>query len=284
MNLFLLLVLGALWGSSYLFIKVAVAEIPPLTMVAARLVIGAAILWGLLRLMRKPLPRDRATWARYAVMGLLNGALPYSLIFWSEQTISSGLAALLQATMPLFTVLLAHFLARQEKLTLRKVLGVVVGFVGVGLLMLPDLQSGQQAHVLGQAAMVASSLSYAGATLFARSQLRGHAPLASTTGQLTMGALLITPLSLVVEHPLGLSPAPVAIGSLLALTILGTVIAYIIYYALLERTDATFVSTVTYIIPIFGLILGAVVLGEPLTTNLVVSLGLILIGVLLVRK
>ena len=283
MNVFWLLVLGSIWGSSYMFIKVAVAEVPPLTMVAGRLAVAAAMLWILLRASGRSMPRGRATWGAYTMMGLLNGAVPYTLIVWSEQTIDSGLASLLQATMPLFTVMLAHVWGRDERLTVRKVLGVVVGFLGVGILMLPDLRRGLQANVLGQVAMVVSSLSYAGATIVARNRLRGQAPLASTTGQLTMGAVLTVPLSLVIERPFHLSPSLPVMGSWLALTVLGTVVAYTIYYLLVERTNATFVSTVTYIIPVNGLILGAVVLGEALTVNLLLSLGLILLGVLLVR-
>jgi drug/metabolite transporter (DMT)-like permease len=284
LDLFWLLVLGALWGSSYLFIKVAVGEVPALTLVAARLVLGAAILWVLLLVSGQPIPRGRKLWAIYAVMGLLNGALPYSLIFWGEQTISSGLASLLQATMPIFTVILAHFLSGDERLTWVKVVGVLIGFVGVGVLMVSDLRLGLHANLLGEFAVVFSSVSYAGAAIVARGRLRGQPPLVSTTGQVTMGAVWTLPLSLVVDRPFHLSPSLPAVGSWLALTFLGTVVAYLIYYALIERTGATFVSTVTYIIPVNGLLLGALVLGEPLTAILLVSLALILLGVLLVRR
>jgi len=151
--------------------------------------------------------------------------------------------------------------------------------------MLPDLRQGAHANLLGQLAMVASSVSYAGAALFARSRLRGQPALVSTTGQLTMGAIWIVPLSLLVG---GLQlkgvPSLPALASWLGLTILGTVIAYVIYFRLIERTSAAFTSTVTYIIPVFGLILGALVLNEPLSLTLLVSLGLILAGVLLVRR
>jgi len=284
MNLVWLLILGGLWGSSYLFIKVAVGDIPPLTLVAGRLVLAAVILWLVLAAVRQPMPRSRRLWAVFAVMGLLNGAVPYSLIFWSEQHITSGLASLLQATMPLFTVLMGHFLMRDERLTLGRVAGVILGFVGVGLLMLPDLRQGAHANLLGELAMVASSVSYAGAALFARSRLRGQPALVSTTGQLTMGAVWIVPLSLLIEGPPRAVPSLPALGSWLGLTILGTAIAYVIYFKLIERTNAAFVSTVTYIIPVFGLILGALVLHEVLSLTLLVSLGLILAGVLLVRR
>jgi drug/metabolite transporter (DMT)-like permease len=284
LDLGLLLILGALWGSSYLFIKVAVAEVPAVTLVAARLALGAAVLWGLLLVTGHRAPRGWRLWADYAMMGLLNGALPYSLIFWGEQYIDSSLAALLQATMPIFTVILAHFLARDERLTWLKAAGVFLGFLGVGVLMLADLRQGLHANLLGQLAIVGSSVSYAAATIYARSRLRGQPALVSTTGQLTMGAILIVPLSLLVDRPFGLSPSLAAIGSWLALTLLGTVVAYMIYYTLIERTTATFVSTVTYIIPINGLILGALVLGEPISATLLGGLALILLGVLLARS
>jgi drug/metabolite transporter (DMT)-like permease len=284
MNLLLLLALGAIWGSSYLFIKVAVAEVPVLTLVGGRLLVSAVVLWGLLPILGHSIPRKRSLWGAYAVMGFFSGTLPYALIAWGEQTISSGLAALLQATMPIFTVIMAHFLAADERMTLRRLLGVIVGFAGVGILIVPDLREGVQANVLGQLAVVASSMSYAGATIFARSHLRGQPPLVSTMGQLTMGAVFTLPVALVVDRPSGLSPSLPAMGSWLALTLLGTVVAYVIYYSLIERTSATFVSTVTYIIPVFGLILGALVLGEALTGLLLGSLVLILLGVLLVRK
>jgi drug/metabolite transporter (DMT)-like permease len=284
MNLLLLLALGAIWGSSYLFIRVAVAEVPVLTLVGGRLLVSAAVLWGLLPILGHSIPRKRSLWGAYAFMGFFSGTLPYALISWGEQTIPSGLAALLQATMPIFTVIMAHFFASDERMTLKAVLGVILGFVGVGILILPDLREGVQANVLGQLAVVVSSVSYAAAAIFARGHLRGQAPLVSTMGQMTMGAVLTLPIALVVDWPSSLSPSLPAMASWLALTLLGTVVAYVIYYSLIERTSATYVSTVTYIIPVFGLILGALVLGEALNGLLLGSLALILLGVLLVRK
>ncbi len=284
LDLFWLLILGTVWGASYLFIKVGVAEVPALTFVTARLVLGAVIMWPVVKGLGYALPRSRSLWGSYVVMGLLSGALPYSLVTWGEVHISSGLAALLQATMPLFTVLLAHFWTADERLTPIRAVGVVVGFLGVGVLLLPELRRGFQAGLLGQVAVVVSSISYAAAAIFARNRLRGQSPLVSTAGQLTAGAALMLPLSLVVDRPFHLAPSLPVVASWLGLTILGTVVAYAIYYTLIERTSATFVSTVTYVIPVNGLILGAAVLGEPLNLTVLWSLALILLGVLLVRK
>jgi len=284
LNLLLLLLLGTIWGSSYLFIKITVADVPPLTLVAGRLTLAAVILWVIMAASRRAMPRRRSLWGAYTVMGFFSGTLPYALISWGEQYISSGLAALLQATMPIFTVLMAHLAIREERLTVASVLGVAVGFAGVAVLMLPDLRQGLHASLWGQAAIVASSASYAGAAVFARLRLRGQSPMASTTGQLTMGAVLTLPLALLVDRPFHLSPSPQAWWAWLGLILLGTVIAYIIYYAIIERTSATFVSMVTYIIPVNGLLLGALVLKEALTLNVLVSAALILIGVMLVRR
>ena len=284
MNLFLLLLLGAIWGSSYLFIKVIVGEVPVMTLVAGRIALSAAILWIWVRLRGLHMPRSRSLWATYAFMGFFNGTLPYFLIAWGEQYIDSGLAALLQATMPIFTILMAHFIIQEERLTPMGALGIALGFAGVLILMLPELRQGLHGNVLGQLAIIGASVSYASTAIVARQNLRGQSPLLSTTGQLTMGTLFTLPIMFVVDWPFTFSPSVVAVASWLALSILGTVIAYVLYYMLIERTSATFTSMVTYIIPINGLILGAVVLGEPVTLVILVSLALILTGVLLVRQ
>ena len=282
MNLVLLLILGVLWGSSYMWIKVAVAEVPTLTFVAWRLTLSALVLWGLLRLRGVAMPRDRRAWKVFAALGVLNGVTPYLLISWGELYISSGLASLLTATMPIFAVLLTHSFT-DERITPTKALGVALGFVGVGILMLPDLRQGVQSNLLGQAAVVVASLSYAGGAIVARSQHSRQLPLVLATGQMIIGSVITLPLSLLVDRPFGLSPSLPALASWAALTLLGTVLAYILYYHLIERTSATFISTVTYIIPVVGLLAGALALNEPLDTTLLGSLPLILMGVLLVR-
>jgi len=283
MNLLLLLMLGTIWGASYLFIKVIVAEVPVLTLVAGRLTLATIILWGILRAQGLSLPRSRRMWGAYAVLGFVGMAVPYSLISWGEQYISSGLASLLQATTPVFTVILAHFLTDDERVTIAKIIGVVIGFVGVGILMLPDLRQGLRANLLGQLAIVGSSLCYAGAAIYIRSRLRGQPPLVSTAGQLTMGTVYMLPASLLIDRPFDLSPSLPALVSWIVLAVLGTVVAYVIYFTIIERTSATFVTMVTYIIPVNGLMLGALVLHESLDATMLGSLVLILLGVLLVR-
>jgi drug/metabolite transporter (DMT)-like permease len=283
MNLLLLLLLGTIWGASYLFIKIIVAEVPVFTLVAGRLTLAALAMWLILRISGYSTLRNRRMWRAYAVLGFLGLAVPYCLISWGEQYISSGLASLLQATTPIFTVILAHFLTDDEPITMTKSIGVIIGFVGVGILMLPDLRQGLRANLLGQLAIVGSSLCYAGTAIYARNRLRGQPPLVSASGQLTMGMVYMLPASLLIDRPFDLSPSLPALASWVVLTILGTVVAYIIYYTIIERTSATFTTMVTYIIPVNGLILGALVLNESLDVTMLGSLALILLGVLLVR-
>ena len=282
MNLALLLLLGGLWGSSYLLIKITVTDVPALTLVAGRLALSTSIIALILGLRRHPLPRDRRTWKSLSLLGLLNTALPYTLISWGEQYITSSMAALLTATMPLFTLLLAHR-ASQERITPLRLLGIAVGFAGVMVLMLPDLETGLSASLWGQLAVVAATVSYAIAAVVARRYLQNHSPLTATAGQLGVGMLIMAPLSLLIDRPFRLSPSPAAWTSWVALTVVGTVVAYLLYFYLIARTSATFVSTVTYIIPLGGLVLGALVLDEPIGPHTWISLVLILCGVLLVR-
>jgi drug/metabolite transporter (DMT)-like permease len=274
-NLLLLLALGTLWGASYLFIKVTVAEVPALTLVVGRLIVASAAMWAILRVIGLSMPRSLAMWGVYAMLGLFGAALPYSLITWGEQYIPSGLASLLQSTTPIFTVLLAQLLTRDERISVAKLSGVLLGFVGVGLLLLPELRRGVQADLLGQLAIVGSSVCYAWTAIYSRNRLRGQPALASATGQLTMGAVFTLPASLLVDRSFNLSLSWPAL--------LGTILAYGIYFTLIERTSATFTTMVTYIIPINGLVLGALVLKEPLSVTVLLSLALILSGVLIVR-
>lgn len=283
MNLLMLVALGTLWGSSYLFIKITVAEVPALTLVAGQLSLATLIMWPLLRLRGLYMPRDRRLWRAYATLGLINAALPYALISWGEQYISSGMAALLTSTMPIFTVFLAHLFVYDERASGTRLAGVTVGFVGVGLLLLPDMQRGLKASMIGQLAVVGAVFCYAGSAVFARRLLRGQSVLTSTAGQLTAGSAMMVPLSLLIDRPFDLSLSTSVIASWVSLTVLGTVLAYILYFTLIERTSALYLSMVTYITPLSGLLLGRLVLDEPLSGATWGSLILILLGVLLVR-
>lgn len=276
---FLILVgLGVIWGASFLFIKVAVVAVPPFTVAFGRTALAALTLYLVLRSTGLNLPRLGKMWGPFLVMGLFNGALPYTLITWAEIYIDSGLAAILNALMPLFTVLLAHFLTRDEKLNWMKVVGIVFGFLGILVLVGPAVLKGLGTHLFSQLAVIGAAMCYAVAVIFGR-RLRDMPPLVSATGQLTGAAVLTMPFSVVFDAPWQLSATPLAVGALVCLSLLGTALAYLLYYYLLPRIGPTNVSLVTYLIPLTGVFWGALVLGERLHWSAFLSLGLILAGI-----
>jgi len=284
MSWLILITLGTIWGASYLFIKVGGAEIPPFTFVEGRTLIAALALLVAMRWRGETLPRTRREWLPLIAMGIFNGVIPYTAITWGELYISSGLAAILTATMPLFTILLAHWFTRDEKLTALKIAGILVGFVGVVVLFLDELTRGIRIEFWGQLAVIIAAASYALATIIARKFLNGVSHLVASTGQLASAALWMLPLSLAFDHPFALRPSLVAIGSLAILALLGTAFAYLLYYWLIEHTGATRTSLVTYLIPITGVLWGALLLNEPLRLDALVGLALIIAGVGLVNR
>lgn len=283
-NLLYLLTLAALWGPSFLFMRVAVEDIPPLTIVLGRVGIGALLVLLALRYRGGQLPRSRTIWLHLAFLGFMQNALPFLLFAWGEQYIESALASILNGTTPIFTILLAHFLVQADRLTMPKMVGVVLGFTGLALLIAPALVGGVQATTWGMFALVGASICYAIAIVYARNHVRGLPPLVGPAGQLLMATLYMLPLSLIFDKPWTLpTPALVSVVSLIALGILGTGLAFIIYYRFMEVAEPSIVSMVTYVVPVFGVILGVIVLNEQLTWNALAGFGLILLGVMIVN-
>lgn len=281
---FVLFVLGAIWGASYMFIKVGVSEIPPFSFVEGRLLIASLALIAVIRWRGETIPPSRREWMPLIAMGIFNGVIPYTMITWGETHITSGLAAILTAAMPLFTLLLAHWWTHDERLTWLKLLGVLVGFAGVVVIFVPELRQGIQLEFWGQLAVVIAAASYAVATLVARKFLKGVSHVMASTGQMASAAVMMFPLALVFDAPWNLRPSLPALGSLLTLALLGTSFAYVLYYWLIEHTGATRTSLVTYLIPIFGLFWGVVVLSETIELEAIAGLILIIIGVVLVNR
>ncbi|MBI4787573.1 MAG: DMT family transporter [Chloroflexi bacterium] len=279
-----LLLLGAIWGASYLFIKVGVADIPPFTFVLGRTLIAALALFAVVAIRREGLPRARRTWLVLIAMGIFNGVIPYTAITWGELHISSGVAAILTAAMPLFTVLIAHYWTRDERLTTAKVFGIVVGFCGVAVLFLPELRQGVQMEFWGEFAVVVAAASYGLATVIAHKYLNGVSPIAAPAVQLGSTALWMIPLSLVFDNPWALRPSLQAAGALLTLALLGTAFAYILYYWLIEHTGATRTALVTYLIPITGIFWGAAILDERIEWESLLGLVLIIVGIGFVNR
>jgi drug/metabolite transporter (DMT)-like permease len=280
-SLGLLFLLGGIWGASFLFIKIAVRDLGPLTLAASRVLVGALILLAINLLRGERLPRERIIWLRFAVTGLVGMAIPFGAISWGTQYIASGLSSILNATMPLFTFAVAIVLAG-ERFTWARVAGLLIGFAGIAVLTLPALQAGVQSELRGQLAIVVASLAYAVSIVFARRYLVSQPPLVAALGQVSTALVFLLPLSLL-ERPWTMSLTMPAVSSAVALGVFGTAVAYVIYYRLLRVIGAPSTSLVTYIVPLFGVAWGTLLLDEVLTWHAFAALGLIFGGLLLVN-
>jgi len=280
----LLLLLALLWSGSFLFAKIAVAELPPLTLALGRVVLAALALQLALRATGGRMPTDRAAWAAFLVMGTLNNIVPFSLIFWGQTQIGSGLAAILNATTPLWTALIAHLATTNERLTPGRLAGVLTGLAGVAILIGPDALNGVGLGTAAQVAVLAAALSYGCAGVFGRRfAAMGLAPMQTAAGQLTSSSLLLLPIAALVDRPWSLPlPGPVTWAALVALALISTALAYVLFFRILARAGAVNVSLVTLLIPPAAMILGALVLGERFATAAFAGLALIASGLGLV--
>lgn len=277
----LLLALAALWGASYLFIKVAVEEMDPTAMLGFRLTLAAAVLLAVLcgRLgVRRAVAGIRAAGRDAIVLGVMNTAIPFWLIAWGETHIDSGVAAIANSTVPIFVTLLAIRVRPSERATGQRLLGILAGLLGVGLLVGVEPEGGWWG-VLGTLAIVGSSLAYASSNLFTQTRLAGSAPDVIAAATVATGAAVTLPIGLA-RLPAHV-PSWKAIGSVVALGVLGTAIAYLVHYRIVGRYGATRASLVTYLLPAFALVYGAMLLGEPLRWPALAGLALILAGVAL---
>jgi drug/metabolite transporter (DMT)-like permease len=274
----LLLGLSLLWGGSFFFAKVAVAELPPLTVAFGRVSIAAAILALVIKATDTAWPRDAAAWRAFTAMGLLNNVVPFSLFFWGQTHIASGLAAILNATTPLFTVIVAHLFTRDDKLTPARVAGLIMGFAGVVIMIGPDLLHELGANVAAQLACLLGAVSYGFASVYGR-RFRDRPPLIVAGGQLTMSSVMLLPIVALVDHPWTLAiPGPVTVGALLALATVSTALGYIIFFHILAAAGATNISLVTFLIPVSAILLGALFLGETLAARHIAGMAAIALG------
>lgn len=258
----LLLVLSILWGGSFFFSEVALEALPPFTIVFSRLALATIVLNLVVRLRGERLPLNRKIWGRFFVMGAINNFLPFSLIVWGQTQITGGLASILNATAPLWTVILAHFFTRDERLTGNRLGGVIIGLAGVSVMVGTDALEGIGLNVVAQLAVIAAALSYAFAGIYGK-RFRGQPPIVTATGQVSASTLLLAPIMLIVDRPWVLAtPPPVSLSAVLGLGILSTALAYIIYFYLLARAGATNLLLVALLIPMSALLLGALFLGE----------------------
>jgi drug/metabolite transporter (DMT)-like permease len=257
----LLATLSVLWGGSFFFVEVALKELGPLTIVLGRVGFAAAALIAFVHLSGRRMPASPRLWGAFLAMGALNNLIPFSLIAWGQVHIDSGLASILNATTPLFTVLLAHFLTAGERITPGRIAGVLLGLCGVAALIGPEALRGLGLQGLGQIAVLGAALSYACAGIFGR-RFEVLPPAVAAAGMLTATTVMILPLALVVERPWTLGPAGEIWAALLGLSLLSTAVAYLIYFRILARAGATNLLLVTFLIPVSALLLGVVFLGE----------------------
>lgn len=281
---FWLILLSILWGGSFFFAKVAVSELGPLTVVFVRVGLAALALDLALAAMGRGLFRSGAPWPAFFVMGLLNNVVPFGLIFWGQTQIPSGLASILNATTPLFTLLVAHHLTDDERIDRTKVAALLAGLAGVALLVGPDLLI-VDAGLWGQVACLGAALSYAFAGIYGRRfRTMGIAPLDAAAGQVTASTVLILPIMLIVEQPwtLPAAPSPAVMAALASLALLSTALAYVLYFKILAAAGATNLLLVTFLIPLTAILLGSLVLGESLLWRQFAGMALVGIGLALV--
>jgi len=274
----LLVTLSILWGGSFFFNAVALADLAPLTIVFARVAIAAVALWLVIAVTGQRPGASVSLWLAFIAMGALNNVIPFTLIVWGQTRIGSGLASILNATTPLFTLILTHWLTRDERMTVARLAGVVSGLAGVAILIGPRALEGLGFEVLAQLAIVAAAIAYALAGIFGR-RFRGTPPLTTAAGQLSASALMMPPLVMIVDQPASLSaPSLHTWGALLGLALLSTALAYSIYFRILARAGATNLLLVTFLIPVSAVLLGTTILGEALAVRHFVGMGLIGLG------
>ena len=272
--------LAVIWGGAFFFIGVAVKHVHPLTYVWLRVTIAAAAMWLFLRFKGQGLGLPRSAWGSIFLLALLNNALPFTLFGWGQTHIASGLASILNATTPIWGVVVAHFLTSDERMTPRKIAGVLLGFGGVATMIGPALLSNLGTSGLAQLACVAASLSYALAAVWARRFRRqGISPLSVTTGQMTAAAVIMLPMSMFFDQPWTQQLPPLsAWAAITALALFCTAFGYVLYFRLIETSGATNALLVTLLVPPVAILLGALFLGETLAPQDFLGLGLIALG------
>jgi drug/metabolite transporter (DMT)-like permease len=280
----MVIALSVVWGSSFFTVGIAIKELPPLTIVVARVGLAAIGLWAFAVLAGIKIPRDGKVWAAFFGMGLLNNAVPFTLIVWGQQHIASGLASILNATTPFFAVLVANALTSDEKISGGKIAGVLVGLCGVVWMIGGSALAGLGSSVWAQIAILGAAVSYAFAGVFGRRfKTMGVNPVATATGQVTCSSLMLLPIALLVDKPWTLAtPGTSTVVSLIVLALVSTSLAYILYFRILEAAGATNLLLVTFLIPPVAIFLGIAFLSEVLEPRHIVGVLLIFAGLVLI--
>ncbi len=277
-------VLGLIWGSSFLWIKIGVESITPMVLVTLRVSFGLLALLVVMAVQRQPFPRDRATIMKFVFMGIFNTVIPFLLITWGETKIESSLASILNAATPLFVIIIAHFWLHDEKITGARLGGLAMGFGGVVVLVLQDFNPGGQNNIWGELAVLLAALSYAVALTFSRRYLRGAKPVVQSTMILVVASALMWIIMPVADRPIVFPATPLTWLAVIWLGVLGLCIAYLLFFYLNNVWGPTRASLVTYVFPVVGVILGIIFLSEPLTWNMIVGSILVVGGIVAVNR
>ncbi len=280
----MLLLLSFLWGGSFFFTGVAVTELPPLTIVTLRVGLAAMTLWLILFVAGDSMPKSGAVWRAFFVMGLLGNALPFSLIVWGQTHIGVGLASILNATTPVFTMLIAGAFLPDEHLTAKKVFGAVAGLLGIVVLIGPSSLLELGTHTMAQLAIIGATISYGCATVFGRRfKTMGVSPLNTAIGQVTTSTVILLPVAWIVESPDQLANPSLQIWlAILALAVFSTAMAYILFFRILSSSGATNVVLVTFLVPITASFLGWLILDEQLHGNHFLGMAFIGLGLAII--
>ncbi len=277
----LLVVLSVLWGGSFFFSEVALVELRPFTVVLGRVGSAAIALVAFVYVTGRRMPASPRLWGAFLVMGALNNLIPFSLIVWGQVTIDSGLASILNATTPLFTVVLAHVLTRDERMTRNRLIGVLLGLGGVAVLVGPDVLGGLGTQGLAQLAVLGAAASYACAGIYGR-RFKELPPAVAAAGMLCGTTVMILPVALILDQPWSLRPSAVTWGAILGLSLLSTALAYLIYFRILAAVGATNLLLVTFLIPVSAVFLGMTLLGERPDASAFAGMALIFAGLAVV--
>jgi len=278
LDLALLLALATLWGASYTFIRVGVATIPPITLIACRTLIAGLLLLVIMRWRGLTLPRDGATWRRFLFQACLNSVVPFTLIAWAERDVDAGLATILNSTSPIFTFLITATMTRHEPATSRKLIGVVAGIVGTAIIVGTQAFDGLGRELWAQLAIVAATICYAGAAIFGRG-FKGLDPMMPAAGSMLCGAVILVPASLILDRPWTLAPSFVSLMALLGLSVFSTALAFVIYFRLVQTLGSVGTTAQAYLRVPIGVGIGAAFLGETLEPSAWAGLVCVLAGV-----
>ena len=277
----LIIILSIIWGASFFFVEIAVERMTPLTIVLCRGGFAAFLLLGFVWFTGRKMPKKFGIWGALLALGALNNVIPFSLITWGQSHIDSSQAAILNATAPVFSVILAHFLTKDEPLTKNRLIGVLFGWGGVAILIGIDALNGVGLKIAGQVAVLGAALLYAFAAIFGR-RFKEIDPVVVAAGMLTGSTIIMIPLTFMMEQPLSLNPTTGTWMALFGLSAISTALAYIIYFYVLSKAGATNILLVTFLIPVSAIFLGMMVLGESLRWNAFAGMALIFTGLIFI--